>query len=134
MPLNALALVCSICVILALIYIASSTAYNAIISLSALALNISYIIPITFVMISKVRGRQPGYGPFRLGYWGIPVNVFALAYLIFIIIWMPFPGSRPVTLDTMNYSGPIFIVVVIWALIDWCISGHKRFKPHERVE
>jgi amino acid transporter len=127
MPFNALALICTVCFILSLIYIGSSTAYNAIVSLSALGLHISYIIPITFFMLRKIRGPPLAFGPFRLGRWGIPINMFSLAYLIFVIIWMPFPSMRPVTRETMNYAGPVFIVVVAGALADWVFSGHKQF-------
>jgi choline transport protein len=127
MPLNALVLISVVCFILSLIYIGSSTAYNAIISLSALALSISYIIPITFFMLRKIRGPKLDYGPFTLGHWGIPINMFSLIYLIYITIWMPFPSLRPVTSINMNYAGPVFLVVVIGALTDWFVSGHKRF-------
>jgi choline transport protein len=127
MPLNALALISFVCFILSLIYIASSTAFNAIISLSALALSVSYIIPITFFMLRKMRGPKLDYGPFTLGRWGIPINMFSLAYLLYITIWMPFPQIRPVTGKNMNYAGPVFLAFVLGALVDWFISGHKRF-------
>lgn len=128
MPLNALALMSTICFILALVYIGSATAYNAIISLSAIGLHISYVIPITFMLLKKLRGQHLAYGPFNLGRWGIPVNVFSLTYLIFVIIWMPFPSFTPVTRYTMNYAGPVLIIILIGALMDWKLSGHKRFE------
>lgn len=40
---------------------------------------------------------------------------------------MPFPQILPVTGDNMNYAGIIFGAVVVGALIDWFISGRKRF-------
>jgi choline transport protein len=123
-----LALICSIVFVLSLIYIGSSTAYNAIISLSSLGLHISYVIPILFIALRKVHGPRLAYGPYSLGRWGIPVNVFALVYLGFIIIWMPFPTMRPITRDNMNYASPVFGVIIIGALMDWFISGRKRFQ------
>jgi amino acid transporter len=128
MPFNALALISVICFILSLIYIGSSTAYNAIISLSSLGLHISYVIPIAFFALRKIRGPPLAFGPFTLGRWGIPINLFSLAYLLFVIIWMPFPVLQPVTGDTMNYAGPVFLLIVIGALTDWFISGRKRFQ------
>src|ERR1700712_5691471 len=106
MPFNTLALICTVCFILSLIYIGSTTAYNAIISLSSLGLHISYVIPITFFVLRKVRGPPLAFGPFTLGRWGIPINLFALSYLVFVIVWMPFPVMQPVTGETMNYAGP----------------------------
>lgn len=105
----------------------STTAFNAIISLSSIGLHISYILPIGFIMLRKIRGPPVDYGPFKLGKWGIPMNILSLLYLFFVIIWMPFPTELPVTAGNMNYAGPILLAVIIGAVLDWFISGHKRF-------
>ncbi|KAF2666911.1 amino acid transporter [Microthyrium microscopicum] len=128
MPLNALGLISVITFILSLIYIGSSTAYNAIISLSAIGLHISYVIPILFFLLRKLRGPPVSFGPFSLGRWGIPINMLALCYLCFVIIWMPFPIELPVTANNFNYAGPLIGAVIVAALIDWFITGHKRFE------
>ena len=128
LPLNALVLVGTIGVCIALIYIASATAFNGIIALQALALHISYIFPILFMLIRRIRGPPPPYGPFSMGKFGIPFNTAALLYVIFVVIWMPFPQILPVTADNMNYSGPIFLAVVLGALGHWFIRGQKTFK------
>jgi choline transport protein len=79
-------------------------------------------------MLRKIRGQHVNYGAFKLGRYGIAINLVALAYLIFIVTWIPFPTMLPVTGSNMNYAGPIFGVVIIAALLDWRISGHKRFQ------
>jgi len=33
----------------------------------------------------------------------------------------------PVTGTNMNYAGPVVGIVIIGALLDWIISGRKRF-------
>jgi len=48
-------------------------------------------------------------------------NMFSLAYLLFIIIWIPFPTMLPVT-------GPILLAAILGGITDWVISGHKRFE------
>jgi len=128
MPLNAMGLISVICFLLSLIYIGSSTAYNAIISLSGIAASTSYIIPILFIALRKVSGSSIKYGPFKLGRWGIPINLTAIAYLLYIVVWMPFPQFVPVTRETFNYAGPVFGTIILMALGDWCISGRKRFE------
>lgn len=82
-------------------------------------------------MIRKIRGQHIPYGTFKLGRYGIPTNLVALAYLVFIIIWIPFPPILPVTGSTMNYAGPLVGLVIIAALLDWKISGHKRFQVQD---
>lgn len=93
-----------------------------------MALAISYILPILFICIRKIRGNEPPYGPFRLGWYGIPTNIFALLYLCYVIIWMPFPQVLPVTGSNFNYAGPILGVAILGALADYAINGRKRFE------
>jgi choline transport protein len=116
--LNALGLVSVVSFLLSIIYVISTTAFNAIISLQTISLSVSYIPPFLFFMLRKVRGEHIPYGPFKLGRYGIATNVLALAYLLYVVIWMPFPTMLPVTGSNMNYA----------ALVDWTFSGHKRFK------
>jgi choline transport protein len=119
--------VASVIALLQLINIGSTTALYAILSLSAIALYISYVLPIIFFALAKFRGDPIPYGPFRLGRWGIPVNLFSIAYGIFILIWLPFPPYMPVTALNMNYGGPVMGAVILFALVDWFIWGRKRF-------
>lgn len=92
-----------------------------------MGLYISYVIPIIFILIRKLQGRHPAYGPFALGRWGIPINIFAIVFGIYVIIFTPFPVERPVTAENMNYAGPILGFVVLLAFVDYFFSGHKRF-------
>jgi choline transport protein len=135
LPVNALILLLSVVTCLSLIYIASAAAFNALISLQALALHVSYFFPVLFFLIRKIRGPPPPYGPFKLGKFGIPLNVFALCYLCYVVLWMPFPQVLPVTKDNMNYAGPVFGAVLLGALGDWFLGGKKRFRmPVKRYE
>ncbi|RMZ84347.1 hypothetical protein DV738_g564, partial [Chaetothyriales sp. CBS 135597] len=118
-PLNALGLVTIVAALLGLIIIGNTTAFNAILSLATVGLYISYVTPLSFVLLRKLQGRHPPYGPFRLGIWGIPVNIFGLVFGIFMIIFLPFPPMLPVTAATMNYAAPILGAVVLLALLDW---------------
>lgn len=126
-PIRALGLVVAICILIGLITIGNTAAFFAIISLSAISLYISYLFLISFFLLRKLGGRHPLYRPFKLGRLGIPINIFAVCWCIFVIIWLPFPPILPVTAANFNYGGPIMAAVIIIALLDWCISGHKRF-------
>jgi choline transport protein len=132
---NALLLVGTIVTCLSLIYIASATAFNALISLQALALHVSYFFPILFILLRKIRGPTPLYGPFSMGSIGISVNIFALCYIFYVVLWMPFPQILPVSKDNMNYAGPIFGAVVLGALAHWFVRARKTFQmPVKRYE
>lgn len=126
-PINALLLVGVICCLLALINIASTTAFNALISLPTIALYISYFIPTFFLVIRKLQNRHPHYGPFKLGRYGLPINLFSLAYILYILTFLPFPTILPATATNMNYAGLLVGTIIIIALSDWVFSGRKRF-------
>jgi hypothetical protein len=76
-------------------------------------------------MLRKIRGEHIPYGPFKLGRYGLATNLLALAYLLYFVIWMPFPTILPVN---MNDAGPLLGTVIVGALVDWTFSGRKRFK------
>ena len=121
--------------LLSLINIGSSTALNAILSLSTWALYISYLIPITLLVIKRVRKEHISFGPFHLGRFGIWVNLYAMVYGVFICIFLPFPPSRPVTAVNMNYPSPVMAAVVVFATADWFIRGKNRFRgPRREVD
>jgi choline transport protein len=134
-PINALVLLTVLSCLLALINIGSTTAFSAILSLSTLAQYISYFFPIAFFLVRKIQGPEPRYGPIRMPrLTGIMVNIFALVWCVFMIIWLPFPTFLPVTKDTMNYAAPVWIAGCIFAIGDYFWTGKTRFKIPQREE
>ncbi|KAB8230417.1 putative amino acid permease [Aspergillus alliaceus] len=128
-PLRALFLVSLIIVLLALINIGSTTAFNALLSLTTLGQYISYLIPLIFLLIKRIRApHEVRWGSFRLGVWGIPLNIFVIIYGIYVIIFLPFPPNYPVTAQNMNYSAPVFLAAVLFAIIDWFVRGHRHWQ------
>ena len=131
LPLNSQVLLATCLCLLALINVGSSTAFNAFISLPALGLYISYFFPIFFLLwrrLSRSQSTPIPWGPFRLGAAGPCVNLGAICYLLFVIVWMPFPTFLPVDSINMNYAGPIVGAVILGALLDWWITGKRRFR------
>jgi hypothetical protein len=68
------------------------------------------------------------YGPWRLGRYSIPVKLFSICYLLYVVVFLPFPTVRPVTSLTLNYAGPVMLGVICVALLDWFTTGKKRFQ------
>ncbi|OCK80086.1 amino acid transporter [Lepidopterella palustris CBS 459.81] len=128
MPTRALGLVAILCALIGLITVGSTAAFFAIISLGALGLYMSYLMPIFLFTLKKLQGEHPAYGPFSLGKLGIFINMYAVCWCIFVIIWLPFPSLLPVTAQNFNYAGPIMIGVLAIALVDWFVSGYRRFQ------
>ncbi|RAL07664.1 amino acid permease [Aspergillus homomorphus CBS 101889] len=126
--LRSLFLVTAIAVLIALINIGSSAAFNAVLSLDTLALYISYLVPVLFILMKRIRNPQNlQWGPYNLGKWGIPINIFALLYGTYITIFLPWPETRPVTASNMNYGAPVFGIALLFAVVDWFAPGHKKW-------
>jgi amino acid transporter len=121
-------------VLLSLINIGSGVALNAILSLSTLALYISYIIPIILLVMKRVRKEPITFGPWHLGRWGLWINLYAIVFGIFVCIFLPFPSSVPVTATYMNYSGPVFGGLLLFALVDWFARGRHHYAGPKRQE
>ena len=134
-PLNAIYMSVTLSILLSLIVIGSSVALDAIVSLCTLAAFMSYTLPIgSFLWYRTVRGQSIAYGPWRLGNWGIPINIFALCWCIFFVVILPFPSEIPVTLKNMNYAGPIALAVFAILTVDWLIRArHNYYGPRLEI-
>lgn len=112
-----------------MINVASTTALSAILALSTSSLYVSYLIPIVMMIIRRLdTSRGPiQFGPWSLGRFGMPINIFALLFGIFVCVFVPFPTQIPVTAANMNWSGPVFLGVFLLLVVDWVFRARKKF-------
>ncbi|KAJ0414045.1 amino acid/polyamine transporter I [Aspergillus carlsbadensis] len=128
-PLRALFLVSSCIFALSFIQIGSTAAFNAILSLSTLGLYISYLIPLSLLVFKRLTApRDIPRGTFSLGKWGLAVNLLAILFATYFSILLPFPPTRPVTAENMNYAGPVLGLVMVFACGDWVVRGRHRWE------
>ena len=114
--------------LLSLLNIASTAAFGAFIALSSLGLMTSYSIAIICMLRARFRKQPIHFGSWTLGRWGLPINIFALMFTFYIIIFLPFPSTLPVTGQNMNYALPIFVFTTVLALGLWFFWGEKHWK------
>ncbi|GKZ30982.1 hypothetical protein AbraIFM66950_010807 [Aspergillus brasiliensis] len=87
-----------------LLYLASTTAFNSIITSAVLFLNITYVVPQGILL---VRGRSTlPKRYFNLGWTGYFCNGFAVVWIVIQGVLTCLPPSPEVTLGSMNYVGP----------------------------
>lgn len=127
LPLNAVAFSVIVNALLALIIIGSSTAFNAIVSLTLAGLFVSYLIPITLLLLKKIRGEHIRYGPWRMGRTGVGVNIVAVVYLLITTIFSFFPPELPVTKVNMNYSILVFGAVLLFGMAFYLVRGRHVY-------
>ncbi|CAG8933562.1 unnamed protein product [Penicillium salamii] len=125
-PLNALILSVVVVIAFGCIFLGSSSAFNAIISASVVALDLSYGIPIA---INCLQGRNSL--PERK--WKLPnavgwfADMVALSYILLTTVLFVFPPSRTVTGSSMNYCIAAFAVIIIISVFQWIVDGRKNF-------
>ena len=133
-PIRSIFLVSFVIVLLSLINIGSTTALYAVLSLSSLALYVSYLIPISLLIIRRLRKQHIELGPFNLGKFGLGINLFAFAFGAFIVIFLPFPGQPNVDAATLNWAGPVFGFLLLVALADWIFRGRLYYNgPRQEI-
>lgn len=127
-PVRAIILIAVIGLIMGLINIASSTAFNAMTSLALVGHYSSYFLPILLLVIRRFGKKHIPFGPWTLGCYGLAINVFSLFYCGLLIIFVVFPPYQPVTYLNMNYAGVIFGGVLILILAMWFAYGWKIYR------
>ena len=111
-----------------LLNIGSSTAFSAITSLTTVSLYASYILPIAIMIRRRLSNDEPNFGPYTLGRYGLLVNVIAILWGTFAVIFEVFPTKMPVTAANMNYASLVFGSAVIFSLATWFLYGAKTFQ------
>jgi len=135
MSIRVLMFVAIIYCFLSIINIDSTTAFDALILLSLIALYISYVISIVFLLLRKLRGRTFKLNSFHLDRWDIAMNSIAILYIVYVLFFVTLSTIMLVFAINMNYASSLVLVVAMLALVDWVVSGKKRFKiPNILVE
>jgi choline transport protein len=126
-PLEALAFTVVVVIVFGCIFLGSTSAFNAIVSASVVALGLTYGIP---VAVNCLRGRKmlPANRSFKMPEWlGWSANLLGIAYVILTTVLFVFPPELPVTGSNMNYCIVAFAIVVIISLIQWIVDGRKNY-------
>ncbi|KAI9793073.1 MAG: hypothetical protein M1816_000971 [Peltula sp. TS41687] len=127
-PLYAIGFTTVINSLLALINIGSNVAFTAVLSLVVAGYFSSYLISIFLVILRRLRKLPLEPGPWNLGRFGLPVNIFAFFYTLLVLILSFFPPSTPVTAQTMNWSVVVYSAVLIFGIIFYFTYGHKHYQ------
>ncbi|CDO68771.1 hypothetical protein BN946_scf184989.g37 [Trametes cinnabarina] len=130
-PLRAIWFVTIIGILPGLLDLASTIAVNAIFAMTAMALDLSYIIPIFFRRWYRNHPEvQFTPGPFYMGdgIIGWIANINCILWTLFVCVIFALPTVLPVTGQTMNYAAPITGGVILLSLVWYAIGGHRHYK------
>ncbi|PLN79369.1 amino acid permease family protein [Aspergillus taichungensis] len=107
------------------LYLFANTVLDAILSVSTIALTISYGLPIAALLVVG-RDRLPP-GPFRLGRWGPLMNWVGVIYCAITTVFFFFPGSPSPAPSDMNWAIAVFGVMLVVAVGFWFVQGRKTY-------
>ncbi|KIJ60931.1 hypothetical protein HYDPIDRAFT_42996 [Hydnomerulius pinastri MD-312] len=129
-PLRAIWFTTILSILPGLLDLASPIAANAIFALTAMALDLSYIIPI---FLRRLYANHPEVhfrpGPFYMGSGliGWAANVACISWTLFVVVIFSLPTVFPVTRENMNYASVITVGVVVLSGVWYILSAHRHY-------
>lgn len=131
-PIRALWLQGAIIALVGVLYTFASTVLEAILSVSTIALTISYGMPILVLLLTG-RDKLPP-GEFSLGRLGPVCNWVSVVYCAITTVFFFFPSSPNPTGTDMNYAIAVFGVMMVVTLSFWVIKGRVTYLQSEESE
>lgn len=112
-----------------LLYLASTTAFNSIVTSAVLFLNITYVVPQGILLVQGRKKSLPARY-LRLGYFGYFCNIFSVLFIVLLGVMVCMPPTLPVAIGTMNYTSVILVGLFAIILLCWFTVGRKFEGPH----
>jgi len=113
--------------LLSLINIGSTVAFNAIGSLAVSALLGTYIFSFTCLILRRLRGAPLPARRWSLGAAGIFINAGAVLFLLVVWVFIFFPLETPVTPETMNWNVVMFGGTMLFAMVYYFAWGRRVY-------
>ena len=129
-PLRAVWLTVLVSVLPALLDLASPAASNAVFAMTAMASDLSYVIPI---ILRRIFHSHPEVmfkpGPYYMGdgWIGVFANVWCALWTFFVCVVFSLPTQLPVTPINMNYASVITVGVIATSGLWYVLSAHRHY-------
>ncbi|KAF3401981.1 Choline transport protein [Penicillium rolfsii] len=112
--------------IVGILYLFANTVLEAILSVSTIALTVSYAMPIMALLVVG-RDKLPDGGSAGLGRWGPWLNWISIVYCVITTVFFLFPGEPNPAPSDMNYAIAVFGVMLVIAIAFWFIKGSRTY-------
>ncbi|KAF4450058.1 hypothetical protein F53441_6763 [Fusarium austroafricanum] len=131
-PVRALWLQGAVMALIGVLYTFASTVLSAILSVSTIALTVSYGMPILTLLLVG-RDKLPP-GEFSLGRFGPVINWVSVIYCIITTIFFFFPGAPNPSVSDMNYAIAVFGIMLVITLVFWFVKGRITYLETEEAQ
>jgi choline transport protein len=125
-PMRATVAVGCVTTCLGVLYVASASAFNSLVTSYIVLSCLSYLMAILPHVLTGRKQIVPG--PFHLGKWGYAINIASIAYIVVTVVIFCFPYSWPVTTQTMNWTSPIVGIMIGLITLWWFVSGRGKYR------
>jgi choline transport protein len=112
---------------LGFLYVASTTAFNSLVSAGILLQYASYALPIILLLMSGRNNLR--HGPFWYPRLGLLANIVFLCWAPIALVFYSFPYTLPVDLGSMNYISVVLGVIGLLIVTLWFTYARKHFAP-----
>lgn len=128
-PRNACVMTLGFTIVMCLVYIGSSVAFNAILSIGVVALMGTYGLSTACVLYRRLCWPET-LPPVRwsLGRWGVLVNGIGVSYASFAFFWCFWPIYYSPTPETMNWAVAMFGGATLLAVVAYFVRGRKLYE------
>ncbi|KAF7535331.1 hypothetical protein G7054_g5472 [Neopestalotiopsis clavispora] len=127
-PINSILASLFITVVLSLLNLGSSAAFNASVGLTSSAGAVSYMISIGCVLFKRLRGQVLPPTRFDMGILAIPVNVVSVLFMVAVVVVVMFPVTVQPTPQSMNYGCVMFGGVAAIAIGYYFARGRNVYE------
>lgn len=128
-PVRMIICVSIIQMLIGFLYLGSTTAINAVLSMAILGMYASYLLPIIYMLLyGRNSARQHPRARFSLGkIGGGVINLISICWLIFAMVFSTFPGYQPVTSKNMNYAVAVMGAWLLFGAVFYFAFGRKGY-------
>lgn len=135
MPVSSILFTAAYTILMSLINIGSTVAFNAVLSLSTTALMATYVISLGCVTLKRVRKERLPHARWSLGRAGLPINCIALIYSSWGCFWSFWPNAYHVTAMNFNWASVLFVGLMGLAGVLYAVHArHVYSGPVVQVE
>ncbi|EED14428.1 amino acid transporter, putative [Talaromyces stipitatus ATCC 10500] len=147
LPVRCILFTVTVSVLLSLISIGSTTAFNDIVALVTSGYYSSYLMASGLLLYRRLTGaivlpdvddspyepvnnvgRRLVWGPWRIpGILGILINAFSVIYLTVALFWSFWPSFYPVTAESMNYNILIIGATLLLSIVYYIFHARKEY-------
>ncbi|KAI8722995.1 hypothetical protein NCS52_00154100 [Fusarium sp. LHS14.1] len=131
-PVRALWLQGAVMALIGVLYTFASTVLEAILSVSTIALTVSYGMPILTLLLVG-RDKLPP-GQFSLGRFGSVINWVSVVYCVVTTVFFFFPSDPNPSGSDMNYAIAVFGIMLIITLVFWVVKGRITYMETEEAQ